>query len=55
MTPATEEDLLCDRFHEASAPHGFEDMFQDYTAAELDLIKAKYATEGDVLEDRHAK
>lgn len=28
----------------------FEDMFQDYTADELAVIKAKYATEGDVLE-----
>jgi type I restriction enzyme, R subunit len=28
----------------------FEDMFQEYSKAELDLIKAKYATEGDVLE-----
>jgi type I restriction enzyme, R subunit len=27
----------------------FEDMFQDYTADELAVIKAKYATEGDVL------
>jgi len=28
----------------------FEDMFRDYTPAELAIIKAKYATEGDVLE-----
>src|SRR2546426_1213526 len=28
----------------------FEDMFQDYTPDELAVIKAKYATEGDVLE-----
>jgi type I restriction enzyme, R subunit len=28
----------------------FEDMFRDYTPQELALIKAKYATEGDVLE-----
>src|SRR5260370_6111967 len=28
----------------------FEDMFQDYTPNELAIIKAKYATEGDVLE-----
>ena len=28
----------------------FEDMFRDYTADELAVIKAKYATEGDVLE-----
>ena len=28
----------------------FVDMFQDYTPAELAIIKAKYATEGDVLE-----
>ncbi|MGH8610583.1 MAG: type I restriction endonuclease subunit R [Gammaproteobacteria bacterium] len=28
----------------------FVDMFRDYTADELALIKAKYATEGDVLE-----
>ena len=28
----------------------FEDMFRDYTAEELAVIKAKYATEGDVLE-----
>jgi len=28
----------------------FEDMFRDYTPDELALIKAKYATEGDVLE-----
>jgi len=28
----------------------FEDMFRDYSASELALIKAKYATEGDVLE-----
>jgi len=28
----------------------FVDMFRDYTAAELAIIKAKYATEGDVLE-----
>jgi type I restriction enzyme R subunit len=28
----------------------FEDMFRDYTPEELALIKAKYATEGDVLE-----
>src|SRR5439155_24912051 len=28
----------------------FEDMFQDYTLDELAVIKAKYATEGDVLE-----
>jgi type I restriction enzyme, R subunit len=27
----------------------FEDMFKDYTADELAVIKAKYATEGDVL------
>jgi len=28
----------------------FEDMFRDYSAAELAVIKAKYATEGDVME-----
>src|SRR4029453_3575122 len=28
----------------------FEDMFRDYTPEELAVIKAKYATEGDVLE-----
>jgi type I restriction enzyme R subunit len=28
----------------------FEDMFRDYTPDELAVIKAKYATEGDVLE-----
>jgi type I restriction enzyme R subunit len=28
----------------------FEDMFRDHTARELAIIKAKYATEGDVLE-----
>ena len=28
----------------------FEDMFRDYTADELAIIKAKYATEGDVME-----
>ncbi|OGH59590.1 MAG: restriction endonuclease subunit R [Candidatus Lindowbacteria bacterium RIFCSPLOWO2_12_FULL_62_27] len=28
----------------------FEDMFRDYTPDELALIKAKYATEGDVIE-----
>ncbi|MFZ1642314.1 MAG: DEAD/DEAH box helicase family protein [Candidatus Contendobacter sp.] len=28
----------------------FEDLFRDYTEAELAIIKAKYATEGDVLE-----
>ena len=28
----------------------FEDMFRDYTSDELAVIKAKYATEGDVLE-----
>lgn len=28
----------------------FEDMFRDYSTAELDVIKAKYGTEGDVLE-----
>src|SRR5438093_2448856 len=28
----------------------FEDMFQDYTLDELAVIKAKYATKGDVLE-----
>lgn len=28
----------------------FEDMFRDYTADDLAIIKAKYATEGDVLE-----
>jgi len=28
----------------------FEDMFRDYSAAELATIKAKYATEGDVME-----
>jgi type I restriction enzyme R subunit len=28
----------------------FEDLFRDYTADELTVIKAKYATEGDVLE-----
>jgi len=28
----------------------FEDMFREYTADELAVIKAKYATEGDVLE-----
>jgi type I restriction enzyme, R subunit len=28
----------------------FEDMFRDYTAEELAVIKAKYATEGDVME-----
>ncbi|MFG0243612.1 MAG: type I restriction endonuclease subunit R [Phycisphaerales bacterium JB054] len=28
----------------------FEDMFQDYTSDELAIIKAKYGTEGDVLE-----
>jgi type I restriction enzyme R subunit len=28
----------------------FEDMFRDYTADELAVIKAKYATDGDVLE-----
>ncbi|MGH9343638.1 MAG: type I restriction endonuclease subunit R, partial [Terriglobia bacterium] len=28
----------------------FEDMFRDYTPQELAIIKAKYATEGDVLE-----
>ena len=28
----------------------FVDMFRDYTADELAVIKAKYATEGDVLE-----
>ena len=28
----------------------FEDMFRDYTREELAVIKAKYATEGDVLE-----
>jgi type I restriction enzyme R subunit len=28
----------------------FEDMFRDYTPDELAIIKAKYATEGDVLE-----
>lgn len=28
----------------------FEDLFRDYTEAELAVIKAKYATEGDVLE-----
>ncbi len=28
----------------------FVDMFRDYTPAELAIIKAKYATEGDVLE-----
>jgi type I restriction enzyme R subunit len=28
----------------------FEDMFRDYTPNELAIIKAKYATEGDVLE-----
>ncbi len=28
----------------------FEDMFRDYTPQELAVIKAKYATEGDVLE-----
>lgn len=28
----------------------FEDMFRDYTADELAVIKAKYGTEGDVLE-----
>jgi len=28
----------------------FEDMFRDYSAAELAVVKAKYATEGDVME-----
>ncbi|MGZ8249771.1 hypothetical protein, partial [Methylomagnum sp.] len=28
----------------------FEDMFRGYTAKELAVIKAKYATQGDVLE-----
>jgi len=28
----------------------FEDMFRDYTSDELAVIKAKYATEGDVME-----
>ena len=28
----------------------FEDMFRDYTPEELAIIKAKYATEGDVME-----
>ena len=28
----------------------FEDLFRDYTPEELAVIKAKYATEGDVLE-----
>src|SRR4029450_13760765 len=28
----------------------FEDLFRDYTPDELAVIKAKYATEGDVLE-----
>ena len=28
----------------------FEDLFRDYTEAELAVIKARYATEGDVLE-----
>jgi len=28
----------------------FEDLFRDYTSEELAVIKAKYATEGDVLE-----
>src|SRR5207248_2942245 len=28
----------------------FEDLFRDYTEEELAIIKAKYATEGDVLE-----
>ncbi len=28
----------------------FEDIFRDYTPEELAVIKAKYATEGDVLE-----
>lgn len=28
----------------------FEDMFRDYTPEELSVIKAKYATEGDVME-----
>ena len=28
----------------------FEDMFRDYTPEELAVIKAKYATEGDVME-----
>jgi type I restriction enzyme R subunit len=28
----------------------FEDMFRDYTTEELAVIKAKYATEGDVME-----
>ncbi len=34
----------------ASLDQLFEDLFRDYTEAELALIKAKYATEGDVLE-----
>lgn len=34
----------------ASLDKLFEDMFLDYTPEELAIIKAKYATEGDVLE-----
>jgi type I restriction enzyme R subunit len=41
-------DGLVDRTVELD--HKFEDMFKDYTERELQAIKAKYATEGDVLE-----
>ena len=30
----------------------FEDMFREYTPQELAIVKAKYGTEGDVLERR---